>query len=899
MRRGSGAARALLGAALLAAPARARAAATDAGPDGGAAATEAGDAPGDAGSASTPTAPPALAAPPVALAPIQPAYTAEAQRAGVAGDVVLLITIDETGAVTDVDVEAGLPAGLTESAVAAARAARFSPARDTAGRPIAVRVRWKVHFTLPEVRKPLTPAPAPAPAAASPPAPAPLPPNVERFPTGANGVLTVAVREKGTGKKLPLATIWIEDVGELLHVDADGHAERELGPGAYAVVVRAPGHEQLERLEHLRPAQRLQRTYFIEKQRLNEYETIVRAPPPRAETGVVTLEAEEIHSIPGTFGDPFRAAMLLPGVGSAISGLGYPIIRGEAPGQTGTFIDDIKIPLLYHLGFGPAVVHPLYLGSLDFHPGDFPAEFGRFTGGLIRAKTAPAPEERQTMLEADLFKLSAYHAQPLTVDGNAGAISAAARYGTFAFLARALDPTAVLQYWDYQTRADLALGPGALRLLVFGASDTVGTQAHLDGTGATVPESILRTGFHRADLRYRLFQRGPWSGDAGVEAGADHTDNSDPKNKAQLTEWVARPRVNVELQASPRLKVRAGADTLYQSWDVPLGVGVFRKIPFPHYGLTYGAFAQAEWAPTPAWLIVGGVRGDLYDYHFVDNHVGGDRAVATSVDPRLAIRRQLSPGLFIKLAGGIYHAPPRFLVPWPGLEGFGLRENGLNKSDQIAAGVEALLPADVSLDAQVYFNWLERVAEYDITELTEILTAGLSSLGRTGRSYGMELIARRRLGHRLFGWVTYTLARSERDFAGAGWRPADFDETHIVNAIASYALGRSWTVSGTFHLNSGRPSTPPVMGADQTDPLANAPNRNLERLPTFWRIDARIEKREAFDTWFLDFYVDWLNISLQREISAYNYSFDMAGVLHRQGTGAILTIPTLGIRVVF
>src|SRR5262249_4727234 len=165
--------------------------------------------------------------------------------------------------------------------------------------------------------------------------------NVERFSAGANGVLAVTVREKGTGKRLPLAIIWIEDVGELLHVDAAGAATRALPPGAYVLVVRAPGHQQEDRIARLHPGQRVERVYCIEKERLNEYETIVRAAPPRAETGVVTLQAEEIHTIPGTFGDPFRAVMLLPGVGSALSGLGYPIIRGEAPGQTGTFIDDV------------------------------------------------------------------------------------------------------------------------------------------------------------------------------------------------------------------------------------------------------------------------------------------------------------------------------------------------------------------------------------------------------------------------------------------------------------------------------------------------------------------------------------------------------------------------------
>jgi hypothetical protein len=178
----------------------------------------------------------------------------------------------------------------------------------------------------------------------------------------------------------------------------------------------------------------------------------------------------------------------------------------------------------------------------------------------------------------------------------------------------------------------------------------------------------------------------------------------------------------------------------------------------------------------------------------------------------------------------------------------------------------------------------------------------LPTLARGGRAYGLELIARRRLGHRLFGWVTYTLARSERNLPGAGWRPADFDEPQIVNAILSYALGRSWTVSGTFHLNSGRPVTPEVVvaanGGTALETLQE--NRNLDRLPTFWRVDARIEKREAFDTWFLDFYVDWLNISLQREITAYQYSIDpVTGGVRRSGTGALLTIPTIGLRFVF
>jgi TonB family protein len=56
-------------------------------------------------------------------------YTEEARRAGVRGKVVLKVTLNSYGGVSVDSVEAGLPDGLTESAVAAARRIEFEPAR--------------------------------------------------------------------------------------------------------------------------------------------------------------------------------------------------------------------------------------------------------------------------------------------------------------------------------------------------------------------------------------------------------------------------------------------------------------------------------------------------------------------------------------------------------------------------------------------------------------------------------------------------------------------------------------------------------------------------------------------------------------------------------------------------
>jgi hypothetical protein len=186
---------------------------------------------------------------------------------------------------------------------------------------------------------------------------------------------------------------------------------------------------------------------------------------------------------------------------------------------------------------------------------------------------------------------------------------------------------------------------------------------------------------------------------------------------------------------------------------------------------------------------------------------------------------------------------------------------------------------------------MPRISEYELDATSRDMSVNASGQSTyPGRAYGFELIARRRLGHRLFGWLAYTLARAERNYPLSGWRPADFDQTQIINAVASYALGRSWTISGVFHYNSGRPFSPGQVVAGETQ--VREEDRNLDRLPDFWRIDLRIDKREAFDTWYLDFYVDWLNFSLRREATTWNYD-------RMQADTVLLTIPTIGLQVVF
>ena len=77
----------------------------------------------------------------------QPQYTEEARQARIQGTVILQLTIDCRGDVTDIVVIRGLPLGLTEASIAAVRNWRFRPATLN-GRPVSVFYNVTVNFRL-------------------------------------------------------------------------------------------------------------------------------------------------------------------------------------------------------------------------------------------------------------------------------------------------------------------------------------------------------------------------------------------------------------------------------------------------------------------------------------------------------------------------------------------------------------------------------------------------------------------------------------------------------------------------------------------------------------------------------------------------------------------------------
>ncbi len=746
---------------------------------------------------------------------------------------------------------------------------------------------------------------------------------------GPPAVLRGQVRAMGTRRPLAAALVTI-DGGASLETLADGEFSVELEAGDVELEVKASGFVGRTFVERLAPGQRLEVLYRLEPNGVATYETVVRAKK-ESEAPRVELGRTELTESAGTQGDPFRAVMLLPGVASVASGLSYPVVRGTQPAATGFFLDGVRVPQLYHLLAGPSVLAPDFIDRVDFFTGALPARYGRLLGGAVEAKLARPPESLKATVSVDLLSAQAFVAAPIRAAHLD--VAAGGRFSYTALVATQVaklafpstpenpQPAPVASFQDYQLRAEWSPGPGKLRLLAFGAADEAGVRQR-DPRTIT---ALLSNVFHRVDLSWRM-SLGGGQAEAGVTVGTDQLGligTRDGKDVGQFvmrrTGWQARLRYSRPFLDA--LTLEAGADVDRQDVDLEierdpvLAIGSASSLREPRtIGTIAGTFAELSWKAGPVSL-VGGLRGDLFT---LDSGV-----VRAAIDPRAALRWTLRDWLVLRGSAGLSHQAPTVMVNVPVSDLAGLRQ-GLQAGARFDVGADARLEwLGLDASATAFFNPLFPAIEHTIESLlTNRARAGEAASGVPGRAYGLELMVRKRSEGRWFGWVSYTLLRSERykralqfDARGAvvddvtAWVPFDFDQTHVLHLTGGLTLPRGWKLSAGLHLNSGRPESGSISSRAQEpsfDPVTLAPAwvpvslAREPRLPPFVRLDLRASKTWAFDDFVLEAYLDVLNASASSEVLGFTYdtTVDATGqVKLRKTPFAIpLVLPTLGVK---
>jgi outer membrane receptor protein involved in Fe transport len=266
-----------------------------------------------------------------------------------------------------------------------------------------------------------------------------------------------------------------------------------------------------------------------------------------------------------------------------------------------------------------------------------------------------------------------------------------------------------------------------------------------------------------------------------------------------------------------------------------------------------------------------------------------------SVDPRLTARADLTGGFprtTLKGAAGSFHQPPQ---PQESLAPFGTPEVRPNRSVHLSVGIEQELARDVEISVEGFHK---RFSDLVTASTSATLSGNTFGNQGSGRAYGSEILLRWRPGGRFFGWVAYTLSRSERRSSPAA--PLElfqFDQTHILNVVGSYALGRGWTAGARFRLVSGELYTPYLGGVLDLDAGAYAPiaspSVNSARLGTFHSLDVRIDKTWTFSAWKLSAYADVRNVYNHRNAEAVSYNYNYT---QTQTVAGFPILPIVGLR---
>jgi TonB family protein len=815
----------------------------------------------------------------------EPVYPESEKAGGRKTSVALALSIDAEGNVVDAQVVGSAGEAFDAAAVQAARQLQFEPA-EIDGTPSPVRIQYRYDFEL----KPVV-----------------IVPKTADF----GGV----VRDRSTGKPLAGVTVVLDN--EPTKTDDMGRFRfPEATPGVHSVMISGSDFTPVGTEEVLAAGHKYDATYDVDvpkeplapEERV-DLEVVVVDTELEKSVASTSVSAEQGSKVAGTGGDVIKVVENLPGVARSSVGSGALVVWGAGAADTRVYVDDVHIPVLYHEGGYRSVIHSDLVQNVELEPGGYGAAHGRGLGGLVNVGLKP--------LDAGPYHGSA---SVDAIDASASVRGSVGDHFRFAGAFRRSHLDWVLQrftsqdvgefvpiprYWDGQVRAawvpreDESVEVGGLL-----SSDQI-SRSLVGSDPQDTKTQTKNTSFQRVYMRYRRqFDDG---GNVTVTPffGLDHSKvandfggvpaivNNDSTLYGVRAAWTGQPASFLTLGAGIDAEVIASRLSRDGSVTSPPREGdlfVFGQPPsnIVNYdnwttvvaGL--GPYVQADvsLADGAVHLIPGArIEPSVISVSRTTPQTGdiparGTASESSELEPRFAARWAATKYIKVRAAVGLYHQPPlaEDLSPV-----FGNPTLGPQKAVHYLAGVAFQLSKPLSVEMTSFY-----AKQSDLVVRSALsVPVDAQALVQTGqgRAYGTQVLLRHELIKHFFGWLSYSLLRSERTDAGTNqYRPFDFDQTHVFTALASYDLGAGFEVGARFRYSTGYPRTP-VMAAVLDDRNVYQPVfgiHNSIRIPPFYQADVRVSKKFKFSEYSgLEIYLDVQNVTdhSNPEEIVYNYDY--------------------------
>jgi len=580
------------------------------------------------------------------------------------------------------------------------------------------------------------------------------------------------------------------------------------------------------------------------------------------------MSIAKIKSIPAVFGevDIIKAIQLLPGISATGEGQSGFNVRGGSVDQNLILLDEATVYNAAHfLGFF-SVFNPDAIKNVEVYKGGIPAEYGGRLSSVLDIRMNDG-NNKKFGVTGGIGSISSRITieGPLQKDESSFLLSGRRTYAD-QFLRFAQD-TAIrnnkVYFYDLNAKANYKIGDNDRIFLSGYFGDDVfrfvGAEISWGNKTGTARWNHVYNNklFSNLTLIYSKYE---------YSLGSNSDDALGFKWDSGIEDYSAKLDYNYFLNASNSIKF--GAQVTSHDFEpgkiTPIGESIFGGIDLDDKtSWEAGIYASNEQTITPKLSAIYGLRysffantGGTNVYSYDDNFTVSDTTLHkkgeiynsfNNLEPRLGLKYTLGTNNSIKAS---YNRMAQYIH---------LASNGVSSSpldiyfpsstnvkpqlaDQYAVGYfHNFQDNKFESSIEVYYKDINNAIDFkDHPSL--LLNQFLEGELRFGiaRAYGAEFLLRKNEG-KLTGWVSYTLAKSERKIAEINdgeWYNATWDKTHDASLVLSYQLNKRISFSGNWVYATGRAITLPT-GKYEYQGLSVPvySDRNAARMPAYHRAD--------------------------------------------------------------
>lgn len=684
-------------------------------------------------------------------------------------------------------------------------------------------------------------------------------------------VLSGTVRDAESGETLIGSVVSAEPGRQAGSTNAYGFYSLTLPKGKHRITFSYIGYQSYSEEIDIRSSQRL--NVELRRGRNTLEEVVVSAQRKdnnvsNPQMGVLNFTMEEVKNVPVVFGerDLLKTIQLLPGVQSGGEGTSNFYVRGGGGDQNLILLDEATVYNASHLLGFFSTFNSDAIKDVQLYKGGIPAQFGGRISSVMDIAMMDGNQKKFTTeggvgLIASRLKVEG----PIIPDKSSFMLSGRRTYADM-FLKLSNDDDvnkSKLYFYDLNAKLNFRFNDkNTLYLSGYFGKDDLGYSDLFSFDWGNVTATVRWNHifsdklFSNTSLIYSDFSY-------NVKVSSDDS-NFDIASKIRnwnfkqdfsyyqnpISTW--RFGVHALQQSIYPASITAGENTSVNSVDVD-----------NRQGIEVAAYVSHNWSPADWFSLLYGLRvndfmvmgpGTFYTYdedgEVIAEQYYGNGTIAKhylNVEPRFSASFLLSDQHSIKASyNRIAQNLHQLTNTTASLPTDQYVVSSLNIkpqiADQVAVGYFRNFKDNrYEFSLETYYKHMDNQIDFrngaDL-QANQYLEADL--LYGIGRAYGVEAYLRKSTG-KLHGWVSYTLAKSERKFDeidGGQWFRARQDRTHDVSVVSMYELSKKWTLGATFIYHTGNAVTFPS-GKYEVDgkTMFYYTERNGYRMPNYHRLD--------------------------------------------------------------